>query len=86
MIVYRCDLCGEIRDCNQREIDRLEYDICSECWSALMAKLKDKGRRKSKDERGFKFPEVLLPELPKETRPKLPGQPPEIIGDSQLAN
>jgi hypothetical protein len=33
-----CDLCGEARDCLQKEIEGEEYDICSECWSPLAQK------------------------------------------------
>ena len=42
MIVYKCDLCGEVRDCTQREIEHIEYDICAECWDAMVSKLKGK--------------------------------------------
>ena len=82
MIVYKCDLCGEIRDCGQKEIDRTEYDICSDCWDALMAKLKGKGRPKARRETTF----VTVPEIPSETRQPFPGQPPEIIAGSDRAN
>ena len=30
-----CTLCGQIRECLEKEIDGQEYDICSECWRAL---------------------------------------------------
>ncbi len=39
-----CDLCGEARDCLQKEIEGKEYDICSECWNPLAQKLRGKGR------------------------------------------
>ena len=39
-----CDLCGEARDCLQKEIEGKEYDICSECWNPLAQKLSGKGR------------------------------------------
>ena len=35
-----CDLCGEAKDCLQREIESKEYDICSECWKPLEQKLR----------------------------------------------
>jgi Zinc finger, ZZ type len=44
MVVYKCDLCGQVKECRQKEIDHKEYDICRECWSELQAKLKGKGR------------------------------------------
>jgi hypothetical protein len=28
-----CDLCGDAKDCLQKEIEGKEYDICSECWN-----------------------------------------------------
>jgi len=28
-----CDLCGEVKDCLQKEIEGKEYDICAECWN-----------------------------------------------------
>jgi hypothetical protein len=78
MIVYRCDLCGELRDCSQRDIGVVEYDICSACWDALMARLKDKGRPKAKGERVMLPPPVLAPETTREVRPTFPGKLPEI--------
>jgi hypothetical protein len=39
-----CDLCGEAKDCLQKEIEGKEYDICSECWNQLAQKIKGKGR------------------------------------------
>jgi hypothetical protein len=29
MIAYRCDLCGEVRECSQREIEQTEYVVTS---------------------------------------------------------
>jgi ribosome-binding protein aMBF1 (putative translation factor) len=40
-----CDLCGEAKDCLQKEVDGKEYDICEECWNTLAQKLKGKGRK-----------------------------------------
>ncbi len=79
MIVYRCDLCGELRDCAQRDIGAVEYDICSECWSELMARLKDKGRPKTKRERVTLPPPAITPETTREAKPPYPGKPPDII-------
>jgi hypothetical protein len=39
-----CDLCGEAKDCLQKEIEGKEYDICSQCWNQLAQKLRGKGR------------------------------------------
>ena len=39
-----CDLCGQSKECLQKEIDSKEYDICSDCWNPLAEKLKGKGR------------------------------------------
>jgi hypothetical protein len=46
MVVYKCDLCGQVKECLQKEIDHKEYDICRECWNELHAKLQGKGRVK----------------------------------------
>lgn len=71
-----CDLCGETKDCLQKEIEDKEYDICSECWNHLSQRLKGKGRPKIQET-------VFLPptraaeeheDLP------LPGEPPKIWG------
>ena len=35
-----CDLCGEAKDCLQKEIAGKEYDICPECWNPLAQKLR----------------------------------------------
>jgi len=31
-----CDLCGEAKDCLQKEIAGKEYDICPECWNPFV--------------------------------------------------
>jgi hypothetical protein len=46
MVVHKCDLCGQVKECLQKEIDHTEYDICRECWDELGAKLQGKGRVK----------------------------------------
>jgi hypothetical protein len=72
-----CDLCGEAKDCSQKEIESKEYDICSECWKPLEQKLRGKGRAKKEM--------VLLPpsrertEREDEDKPA-PGEPPKIWG------
>ena len=86
MIVYKCDLCGEVRDCVQRRIEQTEYDICSECWDALMARLKDRGRPPRERNWVTAAPVVIGPEPPREKRPAFPGQPPEITADSTNVN
>jgi ribosome-binding protein aMBF1 (putative translation factor) len=35
-----CDLCGEAKNCLQKEIEGKEYDICSECWNPFAQRLK----------------------------------------------
>jgi hypothetical protein len=86
MIVYRCDLCDEVRDCDQREIDHTEYDICSECWNSLLSKLKGKGRSKRNNEI------VALstspgPESPREPKQSpFPGAPPTIYASADPVN
>jgi hypothetical protein len=71
-----CDLCGQAKECSQREIDGNEYDICSDCWNPLAEKLKGKGRVKRKRETVFVPPLQKEPESP-ESKP-VPGEPPKI--------
>ncbi len=73
-----CDLCGKAKDCQQREIEGKEYDICSECWGLLALRLKGKGREPHREP-------VLLPPRPikerEEEEPQPPpGEPPVIQG------
>jgi ribosome-binding protein aMBF1 (putative translation factor) len=72
-----CDLCGEAKDCSQKEIESKEYDICSECWKPLEQKLRGKGRAKKEM--------VLLPPSRERTEREdedksAPGEPPKIWG------
>ena len=86
MVVYRCDLCNEIRDCTQRVIGDKEYDICSECWNSLAEKLKGKGRAKRPNEN------IVLPALPVTHSPegpkpsRFPGSPPTIFSSADPVN
>lgn len=74
-----CDLCGQARECSQREIESKEYDLCSECWNPLAEKLKGKGR--TKEEREMVFLPPLVTSEPKREEPKpVPGEPPKIWG------
>ncbi len=83
-----CDLCGEAKDCLQKEIDGKEYDICSECWNPLAKKLRRKGRAKTREivDPGWVCGTVFLPpprviQEGEEEEPKpLPGEPPIIRG------
>ena len=70
MIVYRCDLCGEVRDCVQHQIDNTEYDMCAECWTSFMARLEGKGRARKTRET------VTLPPLPEAPSPAPETKPP----------
>ncbi len=76
--MIECDLCGQAKECQQKEIESKEYDICSECWNPLAEKLKGKGRTKKEREMVFLPP---LPKEPERTEPKpLPGEPRKIWG------
>jgi hypothetical protein len=77
MRVYRCDLCDQVKDCLQKEIDGKEYDICRECWAELAAKLQGKGRPTESREIVL-LPPRAKPQEPEES-PK-PGDPPIIHG------
>jgi hypothetical protein len=83
MVVYKCDLCSQLKECLQKEIDHKEYDICQQCRSELQAKLQGKGRAKESREI------VLLPppDEPDEPEEKpTPGEPPIIRGNSEKLN
>jgi ribosome-binding protein aMBF1 (putative translation factor) len=74
-----CDLCGHAKECQPKEIEGKEYDICSECWNPLAEKLKGKGRMKKEREMVF-LPSPVAPEpRPEESKP-VPGEPPKIWG------
>ncbi len=72
-----CDLCGKAKECFEKEIEGKEYDICSDCWNPLAAKLAGKGRARRKRET------VLLPatqpQEPEQPKPR-PEHPPKIWG------
>jgi len=74
-----CDLCGETKDCLQKEIEGKEYDICSECWTPLAQGLKGKGRTKNR-ETVFLPPPIPAKEREDEEPKPLPGEPPKIWG------
>jgi len=80
MIVYQCDLCGEVRDCAPRQVEQMEYDICANCWDALMEQLKGKGRARSGRRHVIEPPALplIVPE-PREPEHPFPGKPPDII-------
>ena len=75
-----CDLCGQAKECLQKEIDSREFDICADCWRPLEEKLKGKGRVKKTREMIF-LPPRTAPAPEREPEPKTPpGLPPKIFG------
>jgi hypothetical protein len=74
-----CDLCGEAKDCLQKEIEGKEYDICSGCWKPLEQKLRGKGRVRK--EMVF-LPPPTEKEREHEEKPG-PEEPPKIWGEVQ---
>ncbi len=76
MIVSRCDLCEQTRECFPKEIDGREYDICAACWEELSRRLSGKGRPPKSREM------VILPPTaaPREEEPEKPApdKPPRI--------
>jgi hypothetical protein len=78
-----CDLCGQAKECLQKESEEREYDICVDCWRPLEEKLKGKGRAKRKRSVVF-LPPQLTPE-PEQPKPA-PGLPPKIIGEQIRTN
>jgi hypothetical protein len=83
MIVHKCDLCGQVKECLQKEIDHKEYDICRECWTELQTKLQGKGRDKVSREIVL-LPPPKDPDEPEE-KPE-PGEPPIIRGSCDRPN
>lgn len=72
-----CDLCGEAKECLQKEIDGKQYDICAECWNPLAQKLKGKGRIKHRETVFLPPPRI---QETKEENPEPPGGLPKIWG------
>jgi ribosome-binding protein aMBF1 (putative translation factor) len=83
MAMITCDLCGEAKQCLQKEIEGKEYDICADCWKLLEQKLTGRGRAKKEI--------VFLPPPPdkekedEDVKPG-PGEPPKIWGDVDRLN
>jgi hypothetical protein len=75
-----CDLCGQAKECQQREIEGKQYDICLDCWNPLAEKLKGKGRVKKERETVFLPPLPTVPEPEHEEPKPKPGEPPKIWG------
>jgi len=73
-----CDWCGQAKECQQKEIDGREFDICADCWHPIEEKLKGKGRPKKKQEMVFLPPQTAPDREPEE--PKRPHGPPKIFG------
>jgi ribosome-binding protein aMBF1 (putative translation factor) len=79
-----CDLCGQARECLQKDIDGKEYDVCAECWESLAVKLKGKGRVQKRREPVVLPPIIKEPHDPKEPHePRPPMEPPKIWGRLQ---
>jgi len=74
-----CDLCGEAKECLQKEIEGKEYDLCSECWNPLSQKLRGKGRTINREIVLLPPPRVIK-EREDEEPGSLPGEPPKIWG------
>lgn len=81
-----CDLCGQTKDCLQKEIDGKEYDICLECWRPLAQRLKGKGRRTLRETVFLPPPRPLKEREDEDVKPPLPGEPPKIWGAAERAH
>lgn len=79
-----CDLCGQTKICLPKEIEGKEYDICSDCWTALAERLKEKGKSKNR-ETVFLPPPSQIKEREDEEPKPLPGAPPKIWGEGDRA-
>jgi hypothetical protein len=72
-----CDWCGQAKECQQKEIEDREFDICADCWHPIQEKLKGKGRARKRDM--VLLPPQTAPE-PNPDEPKRPPGPPKIFG------
>jgi hypothetical protein len=81
--VILCDLCGQARECLQKEIEGREFDICADCWRPLEEKLKGKGRVRREREMVV-LPARTAPEI--EEPGTAPGSPPKIFGEAARSN
>lgn len=66
MQIYKCDVCDEIKPCEEIEIERKIYDLCKKCKAEMETKLKGKGRQKLVD---------IVPYIPTPCPWKLPYEP-----------
>ena len=41
-----CDVCGQRKECFQRDIEGKVYDICNECWIPIAMRLEGTGKEK----------------------------------------
>lgn len=80
-----CDLCGQARKCQAREIEGKEYDLCADCWDPLAEKLKGKGRVKKRRDPVFLPPRTGEPE-PEKEKPGPMREPPKIWGRSRTTH
>lgn len=76
-----CDMCGQAKECLQKQIEGKEYDICGDCWNPLAKKLKGKGRGIHERETVF-LPRVTGEPEKQEPKPT-PGEPPKIWGGAR---
>ena len=84
MVVYKCDLCGNIRDCVQKLIEQKEYDFCIRCCASLVKKLSGKGRRLG--QAGITLVPARLSKHECIEEEPTPGDSLEIFGGSKKPN
>jgi hypothetical protein len=77
MIIYKCDLCDQTRECVQKKIDGKYYDVCLECWQPLEAKLKGKGRTTAKEAFEVSLPPLTKVDATDDKEKPFPGAPPD---------
>jgi hypothetical protein len=69
VLIYKCDDCGEVKECTEVTINGLVYDFCNDCKRKLDKKLKGKGRYKNQDSINIWYPYV--PHYPVWDSPKI---------------
>ncbi len=82
MIVYKCDLCNQLKDCFPKQIEGRVYDICADCWAPLQEKLAGKGRP-AEDRTTLFLTSENRQKVPENKEP-FPGQPPDIQYESEV--
>ena len=81
-----CDLCDQAAECQPKEIENKEYDICDGCWNRLAEKLKGKGRVKKERQSSFLSPSEVPEPMPEAPSPAEAAAGSGEVGRSLVAD